>query len=138
MKKRSIRLTIFGFAVITLGILLSGCGKFSSDIDYLSSARYPAQPDDAEITITEGDLDTGYTEIAMVTTKSYDDRMVESAGRAELRRLARKVGGDAIINMTRDSNVEEEWTYRPGNLLRSGMRFTNRSTLSGIVVRLSQ
>ena len=120
-------------------LLATGCARAVGRVQRLTQQAFPPRPSDYPIQITEADFkDDPYVEIAIATSRAYDDRMIDVAGPADLRKLARALGGDAVIRIVRNGVVREEFGYRPGNLMRRGARFTDQCTLSGIVVRFKR
>jgi len=134
---------VIGLVLASL-LLTSGCARAVGRVQRLTQQVYPPRPSDYPIQITEADFETDlvrddpYVEIAIVTSRAYDDRVIDIAGPADLRKLARALGGDAVIRVVRNGVVREEFGYRPGNLTRRGARFTDQCTLSGIVVRFKR
>ena len=123
--------------VLSVLVLLAGCGP-RIQVHYLAHEHYAQRPKGYPISITEYDYEEAYEEVAQVTTRAYDDRTVDVLGRSELRDIARRLGGDAVIQVSRTGEVSEEFGYRPGNLTRLGTRFVDHYVLSGIVVRFKR
>ena len=130
MKSRSV------CVILVLMGLAAACGT-PGVINPLSRHSYPARSANYPIALFDDVCPQPYEVIAEVTTKAYDDRVVDITGKEELRAMARKMGGDAVIRVSRNGVVREEVGYRPGALFRMGTRFVDRYTLSGVVVRYS-
>ena len=130
--RSSIRAIVLALSVA----LLASCGT-PSTVRMIRPGPYAERPENYPILLTENGIDRPYEIIAEVTSSPYDARVLDEAGNAELRGFARKYGGDAVIKISREDNVAEEYGYRPGNLLRMGTKFVTRSTLSGLVVRFT-
>jgi hypothetical protein len=79
--------------------LLAGCAS-NPQIRHLMAKRHAPHPPDYPIAITSGDIQEAYRRLALVRTPLYDEWDYEQAGRAELERLARQLGGDAVIEAT--------------------------------------
>jgi hypothetical protein len=77
------------------------------------SSIYPPRPPDYPIELTEYDYKEAYEELGQVKTRAYDDRLLETQGMSELRTIARQMGGDAVVRISRNSDVSEEIGYRP-------------------------
>ncbi len=120
---------------LVVALCTVGCGP-RAGVRMLTTYDYSAYPADYPVVVTEDDLDVPYTEVAEVWTRPFDDRALETAGTAELRDIARGLGGDAVVHVTRDIELYEKLGYRPGNLLRHGTRFEDGWVLRGVVVRL--
>lgn len=106
-----------------------------SSVRMLTGERATPRPAEYPISLTPNDYQEPYEEIAVIQTRSCRDDMLDTIGTADLRDLARKVGADAVVHVSRRSETGEEVAYRPGNLLRSGTRFVERSALVGVAVR---
>lgn len=91
--------------------------------------------DSYPISLTTGDYEEPYEEIRIVKTKLYDDMAIDSMAPAELKKLARKYGCDAVIHITRESMVSEQFGYAPGVLFRIGTRYVSKTRLSGVAIR---
>lgn len=125
----------------TLAIAIQGCGLHNLHgprIERHVLYRFLPRPSDYPIVLSETTFVEPHIAIATVTTRPYDDRLVESLGKSELRKTARRLGGDGVIRITRNSRVVEEFGYRPGNLLRYGPAFVDKVSLTGIVVRFKR
>jgi hypothetical protein len=140
-----LRISFFGLLSISIPCLFaSGCATVSNDIGavfnirMISTRSYDARPSNYEIALTENDFKEPYIEIAEVRTHAYEDRLVDQLGRNELRRVARDLGGDAVIRIARNAVVREEMAYRPGNFYRIGTQWVDKYTLSGVVVRFTR
>jgi hypothetical protein len=118
-------------------LLCSACAT-GPKIRIVSDGAYAPRPHDYEIALTENDFKEPYVEIAQVTTRFYEDRMVDQLCRVELRRAARKLGGDAVVRIGREALTGEELGYRPGGLFRRGTRFVDKYALTGVVVRFDR
>lgn len=127
---QAVRRAIPAIVAMAALTILSGCSYFM----YTG----PSHSDDYPISLTEGDYQEPYVELREVSTKLYDDRVVESLGKAELKKLARKYGGDAVIHITRSGAVTEEFGYAPGTLYRFGTRYVSKTRMSGIVIRFKR
>jgi hypothetical protein len=122
--------TVTGFALVTLllcAATLAGC--------HSNTSPYPPRPPDYPIELTEYDFKESYEELGQAKTAPYDDRLLDTQGMGELRKIARKMGGDAVVRISRNSDISEEVGYRPGALLRVGTKFVNKTSLTGVVVR---
>jgi hypothetical protein len=84
--------------LLALGCL-AGCAS-PSQIQYLMERRHLPHPPDYPIGITSGDIKEPYQRLALVRTELYSEWEYEQAGHAELARLARQMGGDAVIDAT--------------------------------------
>lgn len=117
-----------------VALLAFGC---ASPATYrpLTSEHFPQRPADCPVVISDGSCEQPYTAIAEVTTQPYESRILDVAGRQELEKMARRLGGDAVIRVARNDVTREEFGYRPGALFRLGTRFVDRSTLTGVVVQ---
>ena len=125
-------------SLVTLGFMLAAAGCSLNrlqepSIVLLHEKNFAPRPPDYPIAVTEADFKEPYVQIAQVTTSPYDDRMVDSLGKQELRELARRLGGDAVVHVSRNLQVIEEKTYRPwfGGWLSPGTRFVDTSSLAG-------
>jgi len=141
MKAQRPRLAWQALGLAVLLLAGQGCSLrplYRPHIYRLSPGFHTPRPPDYPISLTEADYRESYIEIAEVTTSPYDDRLVDSLGRSQLRDIARKLGGDAVIRITRNSVIVEETGYRPGALLRYGTRFVDKQSLTGVVVRFKR
>jgi len=125
-------------ALVALVAAVSGCSvldRTRAQVEYLAAQTYAPRPPDYPISLTKGDYQEPYTEIALIRTGFYDERHVEARGNAQLREVAREIGGDAVIGIARESQVVEAIDYQAGGLLRTGTEFEERIALTGTVVR---
>ncbi len=129
-----IRQTGAGYALAALllcaATLSAGC--------HSNKSPYPPRPPDYPIELTEYDYKEPYEELGQVKTDPYDDRLIDTQGMGELRKMAREMGGDAVVRISRNSDISEEVGYRPGALLRVGTKFVNKTSLTGVVVRFKR
>jgi len=123
--------------LLLLVLLSLGCATPVA-IQRYAVHSYPARPADYPIALFDGECPDHYELLAKMTTRPYDDRDVDIIGKAELQSMARKLGGDAVVRLSRDAVMREEVGYSPGALLRVGTHFVDRYKLSGIVVRYSE
>lgn len=123
------------WAFLIGAVVFLGACSYGTRIERLSDTFYNPRVTNYEIAVTEYDYKEPYDEIAIVTTKAYDDRQVEVAGMSEMRRTARKLGGDAVVRLSRDGVVRNEIGYRPANLTNLGPVFVDKYVLRGVVVR---
>lgn len=121
---------LFLAALLLGGLALTGCRGYRTD--------YPSRPPDYPIELTEYDYKEPYEELGQVKTGTYDDRLLETQGMSELRKIARQMGGDAVVRISRNSDISEEVGYRPGALYRVGTKFVNKTSLTGVVVRFKR
>lgn len=110
-------------------------GSEAKRIRRIADEKYSPRPPEYPIHVTGGDLANPYRELAVVTTRAYDERVIEVAGMADLRTIACELGGDAVVRVVHNGVVAEEFGYDPGSLTRWGTRFDPRYTLTGVVVR---
>ena len=140
----------FGMTVLlTLAVSAAACavarlstGGFGAGegtrVSMVTKGRVSARPADYPISLTAEDYQEPYDEIAVIRTHPCGDDMLDTVATAELRDLARQVGADAVLHISRRSETGEEIAYRPGNLLRQGTRFVERSELVGTAVRFKR
>ncbi len=107
-------------------------------IDYLTPERYNPRPPSYPIPVTKEDFDHPYKVLAQVRTSDYDQRMVEVSGYEELRSMARRIGGDAVIRVVWDSQVRDNIDYDPGVFINWRQEMEERVILTGLVVRFER
>jgi hypothetical protein len=127
------------YLLLTLLVLLS-CTACTGPALHAQINRYPGQvyppnPADHPIRISEKDFPEAYTVLGEVTTKGYDDRVVDIAGKEELCRLARALGGDGVIRISRKYVEKQEWGAAPETVSGYGIRDQNKVILNGFVIR---
>ena len=134
-----------GIEIVALALVLATAGCSLNRLQeptivLLHEKSFAPRPPDYPIAVTEADFKEPYVQLAQVTTSPYDDRMVDSLGEQELRELARRLGGDAVVQVVRNRQVIEEKIYRPwfGGWLSPGTRFVDTSSLTGAVVRFER
>lgn len=120
--------------LLTCLLALAACAG-SGRVQHLADQSFPSRPEDYPISITEGDYADPYLELALVKTPMYRLDQVDKAGTAELRRMARDLGGDAVIQVRMMGGIGEQRGYRFGNLSRRGSHPESRYLLTGMVVR---
>lgn len=118
-------------------LLLTACTgpMLLSKIDRYPGEIFPPNPPDHPIRITEKDFSEAYIVLGEVTSKGYDDRVVEVAGKEELCRMARNMGGDGVIHLSRKYVEKREWGAAPETVSGYGMRDQDKVILNGFVVR---
>lgn len=86
-------------ALIVSTALLVGCS--STNVTMLSKTRFPPKPSDAEIELFSGKITGPYVAIAIIDSRSHSERTKENKIKQleDLRRLARKLGADAVHNI---------------------------------------
>jgi hypothetical protein len=128
---------LHGVALCVLVALASACSYtgYRPAIQHIGTERHKPRPADYPIAVTERDFAQPYHPIAQVRSGDHDARLVEVAGFEELRAIARKIGGDAVVRVTRDAVVRDKVGYNPGYLFRRGQAMEERIVLSGVVVR---
>ena len=99
----------------------------NAKIDRYPGETFSANPSDHPIRITEKDFSEPYIVLGEVTTKGYDDRVVDVAGKEELCRLARSIGGDGVIRMSRKYVEKREWGPAPEKVSGYGVRDQDKS-----------
>jgi hypothetical protein len=122
---------------VPLVALLIGCAS-SGTCHRLTAERFPPRPGNHSILVTEGDCAQPYQVIAEVASRPHDARILDVVGRAEIEKMARDLGGDAVIRVARDTATREEIGYQIGRPLRRGTNFVERTTLTGVVVRFAE
>jgi hypothetical protein len=133
------RRTICGLIALALACLaLVACNPYPRRVMRLTGTEFRPRPQDYPIAVTENNYETPYIALAAVTTKPYNINEIDTAGPQQLRQMARELGGDAVVRMSRNAMVVEEVDYRPGEVLKVGTRFEDKYTLSGIVVRFKR
>jgi len=115
-----------------------GCATTGPRIERQIQQTFPPRPPDYPIQITSGQYTDPCVEIAEVTTQAYDDRLVDDLGKAELRRIARTLGGDAVVRVTRNGVFEEEGRRKRWPFYKFGFPVEDRLSLTGIVVRFKR
>jgi len=129
---------LFSILLLLVGILLlPACTGLPvmGNTDCYPDMCFPANPLDHPIRITEKDFPEPYIVIGEVTSKGYDDRMADVAGKEELSRRARAIGGDGIIHLSRKYIEKREWGNAPESIIGVGMRDQDRVVLNGFVIR---
>ncbi len=120
-------------------IYLSSCSLVHSPnrpkIQPLLSKDFPQRPPDYPISVTTDDYQQPYIRVAIVTTRVYDPALVDSVGISEIKRLARRVGADAVVNIKRNMQTVEQYGYQPNAFFRYSTRYVDRTALEGIAVR---
>lgn len=136
MKRQSL-LTRIATLFLAMAILLTiaACASYPRRTLRLTGTEFRPRPPDYPIALTEDDYKTPYVALAVITTRAYQDEVVDVAGRQDLEQMARELGGDAVVRISRNALVVEDLAYRPGEVLRIGTRFEGKSSLSGVVVR---
>jgi hypothetical protein len=120
-------------------LLTVGCATTQwPKIERQISQSFPARPPDYPILITTGQYTEPSIEIAAVTTQPYDDRFLDDLGKAELRRIARSLGGDAVIRVTRNGVFEEEGRHKKWPFYKFGFPVEDKFSLTGIVIRFKR
>jgi hypothetical protein len=141
MRNRS-SIRVFGaIALAALVAVLAGCslaGRTGAEVERLAPQTFAPRPADYPISLTQGDYQEPYTEIAAVRTDFYEERHIEARGNAQLREMARETGGDAVIGIARENKVMEKLDYQPGGYLRTGTEFKEKAALTGVVVRFTR
>jgi hypothetical protein len=127
-------------SLLPLCLLLTiGCATPSGPkIERQISQSLPARRPDYPILITTGQYADPSIEIAAVTTQAYDDRLVDDLGKAELRRIARSLGGDAVVRLTQNGVFEEEGRHKRWPFYKFGFPVENKLSLTGIVIRFKR
>ena len=123
--------------VFACGILM-GCNPYPRRVMHLTGTQFNPRPADYPIAVTESDYETPYVALAAITTKPYGINEIDVVGPQELRQMARDLGGDAVVRMSRNAMVVEQVAYRPGEVLRVGTQFEGKYSMSGVVVRFKR
>ncbi|MBN1867767.1 hypothetical protein JW916_10785 [Candidatus Sumerlaeota bacterium] len=137
MRQRTLPRSAAVCVLVAAAILSSACAT-GYNVRRISDRAYAPRPRDYKIALTENDFKEPYVEIAQVTTRYYEDRLVDQLGRVDLSRAARKLGGDAVIRIARNAILGQEAAYRPGALFHRGTQFVDKYSLTGIVVRFAR
>lgn len=129
-----------GIGVVCLLILvLGGCTFVHSPkrpmIQPLLPGDFPQRPPDYPISVSAGDFDQPYTRVAIVTTRVYDEALLDSVAIGELKQLARRVGADAVVDVKRNMQTVEQYGYQPNAFFRYSTRYVDRTALEGVAVR---
>ena len=135
--RNAMRWTALTGLLLGLALAASACSTNRS-MRMLTAERFARRLPDYPIELTESDYQEPHREIAVLTTGFYREDLLDTAGRAELRRLARRVGADAVVKISRRGETSEEVAYRPGNLFRTGTRFVEKTALTGVAVRFER
>jgi len=133
---KTIALRFAAAALLCLGLGLgASCTGNERHVLPLTHTRYPQRASEYPIALTESDYDTPYVPLALVTSKPYYDSELEDAGSEELRAMARRLGGDAVIRISRNARVANEPRTHAAEPHAGPPQLEGKSTLSGIVVR---
>ncbi|MFW5870235.1 MAG: hypothetical protein ACOCVL_01080 [Candidatus Sumerlaeota bacterium] len=120
-------------------LVLGGCTFVHSPkrpmIQPLLPVDFPQRPPDYPVTVTAGDFDQPYTRVAIVTTRVYDEALLDSVAIGELKQLARRVGADAVLGVKRNMQTVEQYGYQPNAFFRYSTRYVDRTALGGVAVR---
>ena len=126
------RLSPLIILVFLLG--LSACSRFPQVVE-LSDVNYARRPPEYPIALESGNIENPYIEIALVRTKLYEEWSIAQAGGAELKRAARKSGGDAVINIRQATRLGESVEFSPNSHIRLTTKFKGKYYLEGTVIR---
>ncbi|MBN1514948.1 hypothetical protein JXA32_00110 [Candidatus Sumerlaeota bacterium] len=124
-------------AVLLIAAALVACSAYPQ-VFRLTEERYASRPPEYPIALTEDTFQEPFQKIAMIRTHVYEDWAVEEAGRAELKRQARKLGGDGVIQMRKATVLYEKVSYTPNAPSRVGAIPAGKFYLEGIVVRFDR
>ncbi|NQU43034.1 hypothetical protein HQ520_07100 [bacterium] len=134
MSRRNILLLISALLLVAAA---AGCARWPR-IERITPTRFAPRPPDYPIALTHKDFDEPYSPIAVVATRPHEARLVDKAGQEELRAIARKLGGDAVVQIAYEGALDEDIGYHPGAFLRVGPRLEDKISLKGLVVRFDR
>lgn len=128
---------LLAFALTICALAWTACAapRFYSSSTRYAGPSFAPRPDNYPIHVTDKDFTEPYVALGEVTSGAYDDRTVEVAGREELCQMARRMGGDGIVRLSRTYVEKREVSNAPEHILGIGLRDKTLVVLGGIVVR---
>ena len=99
---------------------------------------FPKRPSDYPIYLVEGDVMEPYTLVATIRTEAFEEWEADHQGPESLRRWARRLGGDAVINMQRTPVMVERFGFFPARTYRAGTDVVTAYYYTGTIIRLDR
>jgi len=98
----------------------------------------PPRPAGYPIALTDHSFLEAHHPIGVARSRVHPEYDIDVLGPEDLRREARRMGGDAVVDIRKEPLVDERITYRPGALLRMGSEFVVNYQLVGTVVEFER